>query len=263
MSIPPLISALPMLPPLPQVADAAVQTERKLDFLNLPELWIVGLVILPLTVAFAWWSYGGIRRLEPRTRMTLSVLRGLTIFVCLLAISQPIFELIQYTDLQTQVHVLVDDSASMQRKDTYPDEDQRTSLRRESGVDNLATYSRAELVQRVLGKHDGLLSKLSKHHEVRLFRFVRKPLPIRDLSELTSKGARTPLGDALDLHLAGSGAGELEAVILVSDGRNNAGVSPVDVAGKYRAADLPIFTVGVGDPNPPRNVRIIGPTGPK
>ena len=44
--------------------ETAVQTERKLDFLNMPELWIVGLVILPLTVAFAWWSYGGARRLS-------------------------------------------------------------------------------------------------------------------------------------------------------------------------------------------------------
>jgi len=252
-----------MLALIQDPGEAAIQTERKLDFLNMPELWIVGLLVLPLTVAFAWWSYGGARRLEPRTRLVLSTLRGLTILVCLLAISQPIFELIQYTKLQTQVHVLVDDSASMQRRDTYPDEEQQEALMKAAQVQNLADYSRSQLVQRVLEKPDGLLQKLRASHDVRLFRFVRKPLPIRDLSELTSKGPRTPLGDALDLHLAGFGAAELEAVILVSDGRNNAGLPPVEVAGKYRAADLPIFTVGVGDPNPPRNVRIIGPPGPK
>ncbi len=244
-------------------AGAAIQTERRLDFLNMPELWVVGLVVLPLAVAFAWWSYGGVRRLEPRTRVILSTLRGITILVCLVAIAQPILELIQYTRLQTQVHVLVDDSASMQRRDTYPDEAQQEALMAAAQVQNLANYSRAQLVQRVLEKPDGLLQKLRQSHDVRLFRFVRKPLPVRDLSELTSKGPRTPLGDALDLHLAAFGASELEAVILVSDGRNNAGLPPVEVAGKYRAADVPIFTVGVGDPNPPRNVRIIGPPGPK
>ncbi|MHC4814512.1 MAG: hypothetical protein ACYTGW_11600 [Planctomycetota bacterium] len=252
-----------MLTLIQDPAETAVQTERKLEFLNMPELWIVGLVILPLTVAFAWWSYGGARRLEPRIRLVLSLLRGLTILVCLLAISQPIFELIQYTNLQTQVHVLVDDSASMQRRDTYPDEDQQEALMDAAQVQNLANFSRSDLVQRVLQRPDGLLKKLRENHDVRLFRFVRKPLPVRDLSELTGKGPRTPLGDALDLHLAAFGAAELEAVILVSDGRNNAGLPPVEVAGKYRAADLPIFTVGVGDPNPPRNVRIIGPPGPK
>ena len=63
--------------------------------------------------------------------------------------------------------------------------------------------------------------------------------------------------------LAGAGATPLDAVILVSDGRNNAGSPPTDVAAKYRAAELPLYTIGVGDPNPPRNVRIIGPAGPK
>lgn len=252
-----------MFPLIQDPGEAAIQTERKLDFLNMPELWIVGLVLVPLTVGFAWWSYGGVRRLEPRTRAVLSTLRGLTILVCLLALSQPIFELIQYTRLQTQVHVLVDDSASMQRRDTYPDPAQQEALMKAAQVQDLANHHRSQLVQRVLGRPGGLLEKLKKTHDVRLFRFVRKPLPVRDLSELTAKGPRTPLGDALDLHLAGFGAAELEAVILVSDGRNNAGLPPVEVAGKYRAADLPIFTVGVGDPNPPRNVRIIGPPGPK
>ncbi len=252
-----------MLTLIQDPVETAVETERRLDFLNMPELWIVGLVILPLTVAFAWWSYGGVRRLEPRTRLMLSALRGLTILVCLLAISQPIFELIQYTNLQTQVHVLVDDSASMQRRDTYPDEDQQEALMQAAQVHNLANFSRSDLVRRVLQKPDGLLQKLREHHDVRLFRFVRKPLPVRDLSELRAKGPRTPLGDALDLHLASFGAAELEAVLLVSDGRNNAGLPPVEVAAKYRVADIPIFTIGVGDPNPPRNVRLIAPPGPK
>ena len=89
-------------------------------------------------------------------------------------------------------------------------------------------------MQRVLEKDDGLVAKLSKTHAVRLFRFVRKPLPIQNLTELTAKGASSPIGDALDLHLAAVGATPLDAVILVSDGRSNVGLPPVEVAGKYR-----------------------------
>ena len=244
-------------------ASAEATADQFFQFQNMPELWVVGLVIVPLVIGFAWWSYGGLTRIAPRTRGILSVLRGLAILACLFAIAQPILEIRHYTQIQSQVHILVDDSASMQRRDTYPDAEQKVSLRKASGIDDLSSHTRSELVQRVLEKDDGLIAKLSKTHAVRLFRFVRKPLPIQNLTELTAKGPSSPIGDALDLHLAAVGATPLDAVILVSDGRSNVGLPPVEVAGKYRASDLSLYTVGVGDPNPPRNVRIVGPAGPK
>ncbi len=246
----------------PQGADS-IQTEERFLFLSLPELWIIGLVLLPATIAFAWWSYGGLKRLEPRTRLLLSTLRGLAIALCLFLLFQPNWERVRYTEVQSQLHVLVDDSASMQRRDTYPDEAQRQALEKAAGVTDIASHTRADLVQRVLSKPGGLLDKLRETYDVRLFRFVRKPLPISSLDELTSRGPRTSIGDALDLHLAAAGAVNLDALILVSDGRNNAGLDPAEVADRYRLDDTAIFTIGVGDPNPPRNVRIIGPPGPQ
>ncbi|MCA8957714.1 MAG: hypothetical protein KDC87_16685, partial [Planctomycetes bacterium] len=154
-------------------------------------------------------------------------------------------------------------SASMQRKDTYPDAQQQAALRAAADVEELAQHTRAELVAKVLERSDGLLAKLAATHDVRLFRFVRKPLPISSLGELTAKGPTSPIGDALELLLSGIGAAPVDAVILVSDGRNNKGLEPAAVAAKYRTADLALYTIGVGDPNPARNVRIIGPSGPK
>ncbi len=242
---------------------ARTDTEESFRFLGAPELWVVGLVVLPAVVAFAWWSYGGLARLEPRTRATLSVLRGLAIALCLIALFQPAFERILYSTVRTQVHVLVDDSASMQRRDTYPDDAQRNALQAAVGGGDLAAQMRFELVRSVLGKPNGLLEQLAKNHDVRLYRFSRNPLLIRDLDELSARGPRTQIGDALDLHLGSTGTNNLDAVLLVSDGRSNAGVDPIEAARKYRLADLPIFTIGVGDPNPPRNVRIVGPPGPR
>ncbi len=232
-------------------------------FLNLPELWVIGLVILPLTVAFAWWSYGGLSRLEPKTRVILASLRGLAIAICLFLLFQPAVERVRSTQIQSQVHVLVDDSASMQRRDNYPNEAQRASLEDALGSPDFTAHTRAQLVEKVLEKPDGLIAGLKESYDLRMFRFVRKPLPIRDLGELSSGGSRTQIGDALDLHLAAAGAVNLDAVILVSDGRNNAGLPPIEVAGKYKLADVPIYTIGVGDPNPPSNIRLIGPPGPK
>lgn len=240
----------------------SVYTEETFRFLALPELWVVALVIVPLLIVFAWWSYSGLNRLEPRVRIALSIVRGIAIAACLIALFQPAWEQVRYSAVRTQVHVLVDDSASMSRRDTYPDPAQRTSLAREAG-DDVSRLTRAEVVAKVLGKQGGLLDKVKQNHDVRLFKFVRKPTPIGSLDELSARGPRSPLGDALDLHLGASGAANLDAVILVSDGRSNAGLSPVDVAAKYRSNDLAIFTVGVGDPSPPRNVRLSGPPGPR
>jgi uncharacterized membrane protein len=240
-----------------------IQTEEQFLFLALPPLWVLGLVILPATIAFSWWCYGGLKRLDRKTRITLAALRGLAIAICLVVLFQPAWETKRYTQRRTQIHVLVDDSASMGRRDTYPDDQTRAQrLEDAANVSDLATRTRAQLVSDVLGKPGGLVEKLGEEYDVRLFRFVRKPTPIRDFGELRARGPRTPIGDALDLHLGSAGAADVDAVLLVSDGRSNSGLPPEEVAAKYRSADLPIFTIGVGDPNPPRNVRLIGPPGP-
>lgn len=241
----------------------ATIAEETFRFLNLPELWVLGLVIVPALIAFAWWSYGGLARLAQPWRIGLATLRGLAIALCLFALFQPSFEIVRYTKTQTQVHVLVDDSASMQRRDSYPDAAQHAALSRASGQDDFASTTRLELVRKVLEKPGGLVETLRKTHDVRLFRFARKPLPVRDFSEVQGKAPRTQIGDALDLHLAETGSVNLDSVILVSDGCNNAGLPPVDVATKYRSADLAIWSLGVGDPSKPKNIRLSGPPGPK
>lgn len=240
-----------------------VQAEETFRFLSAPPAWVVGLVLLPLLALFTWWSYCGLERLEPRVRWTLSVGRGIAVALCLLALFRPAFEKVSYTTRRAQVHVLVDDSASMQRKDSYPDARQQQSLQRLGIGADVASLTRAELVQRVLGQAGGLVDQLGQNHDLRLFRFWRKPSPIRDLGELTARGPRTQIGDALDLHLTDSAAQNLDALILVSDGRSNSGLDPVQAARKYAVADVPVFTIGVGDPNPPKNARIAAPPGPR
>lgn len=240
----------------------AIQTDEQFLFLALPELWVLGLVIVPALLLFARWSYGGLSRLERGQRIALSTLRGLAIAFALFLLFQPAIERTRYTEVRSQIHVLVDDSASMLRKDTYPEEETRAALSDAAGVP-IDGLTRAELVQKVLQKPDGLLDRLEDDYDVRLFRFVRKPQPIQSLAELSSRGPRSPIGDALDLELATAGVANLASVVLVSDGRNNDGLDPVDVAGKYRLNDTAIYAIGVGDPNPPKNLRLIGPPGPR
>ena len=252
-----------MQDPKPPTPDAGTYVEETFRFLSAPPLWVTTLIVLPATVLFAWWAYGGLTRLERGTRITLSILRWLAIAVCCLLLFQPAFETTTYRRTKNQVHVLVDDSASMQRQDRYPAPEQQSGLQALVAGRELATMTRRELVQEVLGQKDGLLAQLATTHDLRLFRVQRKPSPIRTLDELTASGNRTTLGDALDLHLAAAAGSNLDAVVLVSDGRNNGGLDPVEVARGYALRGIAIHTIGVGDPEPPRNAWLIGPPGPK
>jgi hypothetical protein len=244
-------------------ADVTTRVEETFRFLGAPPLWLLVLVIVPGSVLFAWWSYTGLSRLERPTRIVLSVLRWLAIAICCLLLFQPAFEITTYRNTKNQVHVLVDDSASMSRKDRYPAPAQQQALQQLIGTGELASTTRTELVRTVLERPDGLLAGIQPTHDVRLFRLQRKPAPIRALDELTARGNRTALGDALDLHLGTAAGSNLDAVILVSDGRNNAGLDPVEVARSYALRGITIHTIGVGDPEPPRNAWLVGPPGPK
>ena len=105
----------------PAQAQATLQDEESFLFLAMPAAWLIALVFVPLVIGFSWWTYSGLTRLEQRTKILLATLRGAAIVLCLLLLFQPAIERVRYTELQTQIHVLVDDSASMQRKHTYPD----------------------------------------------------------------------------------------------------------------------------------------------
>jgi hypothetical protein len=51
------------------LTDASTYDAVVFRFLALPPLWVLALVILPATVAFAWWAYSGLNRLERPTRI--------------------------------------------------------------------------------------------------------------------------------------------------------------------------------------------------
>lgn len=245
------------------LGDTSTYDEVVFRFLAMPPLWVVALIILPASVAFAWWAYSGLTRLERPTRIVLAALRWLAVAICIVLLFQPAFETTKYRKTRNQVHVLIDDSASMARKDRYPAPEQNDSLSAWVPGQDLGSQTRTELVKRVLNDEKGLLPQLAETHDVRLFRLDGKPTPIRSMDELAARGNRTAIGNGLDLHLQSATGANLDAVILISDGRNNAGLDPVEVASNYGLRGIAVHTIGVGDPEPPRNAWLVGPPGPK
>ena len=161
--------------------------------------------------------------------------------------------------------------------------------------------SRVEIVRRVLAWQRGPLSQLAKDHPLRIFRFGGVPGekgaytellaaverheppergqqppgaptdPVaaeveRAAGRLAARGFATNLGQALREAVEKLEGHRIAAVIVISDGQNTA---EADTQGRLAATiqmmrqrQVPIYSVAVGDPIPPKNIMVAQLQGP-
>ncbi|MDP8227847.1 MAG: vWA domain-containing protein [Candidatus Electryoneaceae bacterium] len=200
-------------------------------------LWliIVGVIV---TFGFAIWSY---RRTYPPTRRwirgLLIFLRWSALFGGLLILSQPVIERHKRTSEPATVLFLVDRSASMGLT--------------QGGVD------RIEAVENLLNNES--FRSLQDRFRVELFDYADSLGKLWDnaqsLLDSIPTGIGTNIGrgwvESFDILLPDEPAG----VVIVSDGAHNNGPDPIRLAG---TAKTPIWTVGVGSPDPFRDVMVLG-----
>ena len=188
-------------------------------------------------------------------RLLLSFLRFTSLLLLLLVLFRPVRVRHQENVKPAEVVVLIDDSASMQRKDAYSgDQAARSTLTALRGTAP-ENWTRIELLQAGLEKE--LLPVLkAKDYETRLFRFAESLTPLSTLSAVTGRGHSTHLGDALAGALAAHRGRHVSDVVIVSDGRSNGGLAVLDAASSAAAAGIPIHTVVVGDTRPEKNLVI-------
>lgn len=269
-----------MILPLQETSEpGSLETQSFLRWLDAPPAWIIGLVLIPLLVGVVWWTYRRGSTLTRQQRIILSAFRVIGLLLILVASFRPALEITRNLKIRTEVHFLVDDSASMKRHETY-DENRAAALKAALGTqapDDLTDIDRLDLVARLLGaggegaaeRASGpgreLLEALAKNFDVRWFRFWDRSYPINDLAELSGEGASTRIGDSIDLHLANHSvdSSRLEAIVLVTDGRNNEGLAPLESAARLKAAEVPLHVLGVGDPGNESNLVLAGPPGPQ
>ena len=78
---------------------------------------------------------------------------------------------------------------------------------------------------------------------------------LRDtMPELEADGLGTDIWQALRESL--DDASRLSSIILITDGQHNGTEDPLEIARKAASLGIPIFVVGVGDPNPPKNLAV-------
>ena len=179
------------------------------------------------------------RVLRPGQWRRLLALRLLAIAIVLLLLFRPVLSHQRESTEKRVVAFLVDQSASMGVSD-----DPVGGTRWQQATDKLLIW----------------LEQLEADFETEIIAFSDSSRPLNDrdsLSNLDADGESTSLSRALMAPAQWTGARELEAVILLSDGINNSAGDPVSVAAK---AGVPVFAVGLGrtlqDGKSSRDVRV-------
>ncbi len=245
--------------------------EWKLGWANMPETWIIVLIIIPAVLGFAFLVY----RFEPNLpnpyRILLGGLRVLAVLLILVMIFQPYLYRQITLKQESQVAVVVDTSKSMTFQDRYRDDNIINKLGRVTGLQDdgeenpgnlrsrLSNMSRLNILNRTLNNEElKLLEKMSKDQVLKEYQFatsLQNAPSEGDFTEAEESGG-TALGDAINQTLKKQQGHQTSAIVIFTDGQSNIGADPRQAARKIsqRGDDIPIYTVAVGNPYKPKDI---------
>lgn len=173
------------------------------------------------------------------------------------------------TDLPDVV-VILDDSASMLEKDRYPESELRSQLAQRLSAANLDEATRLNLAKMLLLENNGqLLQQLESKYNLKVYRMAAsvEALPgegsklVEQVRSLTidpqsEESARSLLGKGLRHVLESQRGRPTAAVILFTDGVTTEGRPLGETADYARRKAIPLFVVGIGSSQAPRDLRL-------
>ena len=190
--------------------------------------WILLLLIVAAGAGLAWTIRSRMKDAAPIMRSwRAGVLWGLQTLLAaavLMLLWQPAITIAELKPQQNIVAVLVDDSRSMGI--------------REDGV------TREQ--QAVQALENGVLAGLNRTFQTRLYRVDETAARIENLTDLKPGAPSTRLGDSLKQLSQETSDLPVGAVVLLSDGGDNAGGIGADAISALRARHIPVHTVGFG-----------------
>jgi uncharacterized membrane protein len=200
---------------------------------------LVAAVLAGAVMAAAIVTYrrvGGTGR--SRDRVVLTALRMAALALVLFCLFRPTLVVRAAVPQQNVVAVLLDDSRSMQ-------------------IPDWNGQPRGSYLTEQFGTPDSpLIQALSDRFLVRVFRFSSTAGRLESASDLNFNGSQTRLAAALDgarEELAGL---PVSGIVLVSDGADTGDASMADALLGLKAQQLPVYTVGVGSTELPRDIQI-------
>ena len=265
-----------------EVEDGA---ELQFEFANFPSgglglLVLLGCALAILLIAFVYRRDG--HNLSTWQRAVLATLRVLAVLAAIALLLEPNLVSVKREVRPGHVILLVDGSQSMTHYDAWRRDTVAADADgwRRLGVADPAAVPRFDLVKALLAHGDGeVVRKLAAKNQAQLYEFAsgleplpviappppkageappaQEPAPRVDVAALQADGRSTNLGGALRTALDRSRNAEIAAVVLLSDGRRNAGPQGAEVVRLLNQRKVPhTFVLGVGDPSETQMVAI-------
>jgi uncharacterized membrane protein len=206
----------------------------KFVFLTPWPIWLMAIGILVAAGLLFWHvrrNHGMLSGLRP---MAIWILETCMVALILFLLWHPALSIATLRPQQNVVAVLVDDSRSMAIADS-------------SGTREAAAKA-------VL--NSGLLKSLGERFQVRLYKFGKEPARVANTDQITGTEPASRIGDTLERVLAESSSLPLGAIVMLSDGADNAGGIDLATIAAIRRQRIPVHTMGFGKEHPGRDVEI-------
>ena len=213
---------------------AGIFHKGRFVFLTPWPVWLLAVAILALSGLLFWHvrrHHGMLSGLRP---VAIWLLEACLVALVLILLWRPALSVSTLRPQQNVVAVLVDDSRSMSLAD--------------------ASGTREAAAQAVL--NGGLLKSLGARFQVRLYKFGGEPERIQRPDQLSAAAPASRIGDTLERVLAESSSLPLGAIVLLSDGADNAGGIDLQTISAIRRQRIPVHTIGFGREHPRRDVEI-------
>ncbi|MDJ0783298.1 MAG: glutamine amidotransferase [Desulfosarcinaceae bacterium] len=173
-----------------------------------------------------------------RRKSILILLRTAVVALLLFCLLKPVLTTSSTSPRDNHLNILVDTSRSM----SLPDMAQ--------------SQSRGDVAMELLYGEAGLVDRLRKEFTVRVFAFDSGVRPITGPADVTFQGARTQLSQALQEVSETLQGLPQAALVLVTDGADNADEDPLLSAGLLSTRNIPVHVIGVGSDQAEKEILI-------
>jgi uncharacterized membrane protein len=216
----------------------SVYERGQFAFLGAWPKWVLVLLILTAAAGLAWLIRSRLAQAAPVVRgwraWVIWGLQTLLAALVLVLLWQPAITVAELKPQQNIIAVLVDDSRSM-------------------GISEGGVTRQAQAVN-VL--ENGVLASLTRSFQTRLYRVDAVPARIDSLKDLQPNAPSTRIGDSLKQLSEETSDLPIGAVVLLSDGSDNAGGIEPDAISALQARRIPVHTVGFGRERAARDVEL-------
>ncbi|HEY3826027.1 MAG TPA: vWA domain-containing protein [Bryobacteraceae bacterium] len=216
----------------------SVYTRGHLSLLGAWPTWMLIVLILVAAAGLAFLIRSRLAQAAPMLRSwrvwVIWGLQSLLAAIVLVLLWQPAITVAELKPQQNLIAVLVDDSRSMATTE-----------------DGSSRETKA-----VQALQNGVLAKLNRSFQTRLYRVDDVPARIDNLDNLRPSAPSTRIGDSLKQLSEETSDLPIGAVVLLSDGGDNTGGISADTISALRARHIPVHTVGFGHEHATHDVEL-------